>query len=74
MEALNTTSLPLVVTSRRGEFAEAVQEARAPLVRAAGIELGDLNLDDLAVYLSRTAQPVARGHGHSGSGRCGIAY
>ncbi|MEE1740998.1 helix-turn-helix domain-containing protein [Streptomyces sp. BE147] len=68
LEALNTTSLPLVVTSRRGEFAEAVQEAGSPLVWAAGIELGDLTLDDLAVYLPRTARPVARGRGHSGRG------
>ncbi|MFI8434532.1 helix-turn-helix domain-containing protein [Streptomyces sp. NPDC079020] len=68
LEALNTTSLPLVVTSRRGEFAEAVQEAGSPLVWAAGIELGDLTLDDLAVYLPRTARPVARGHGRSGGG------
>ncbi|MCX4967566.1 helix-turn-helix domain-containing protein [Streptomyces sp. NBC_00654] len=68
LEALNTTSLPLVVTCRRGEFAEAVQEAGSPLVWAAGIELGDLTLDDLTVYLPRTARPVARGHGHSDGG------
>ncbi|MFE2038482.1 NACHT domain-containing protein [Streptomyces scopuliridis] len=68
LRVLNTTSFPLVMTSRPGEFAEAVREAGRPLVRAAGIELRDLTLDDRAVYLSRTARPVARGHGHSGSG------
>ncbi|MFB7913020.1 helix-turn-helix domain-containing protein [Streptomyces sp. NPDC056061] len=63
LEALNTTSLPLVLTSRRAEFAEAVQAVGAPLVWAAGIELTDLTLDDLAAYLPRTARPVARDDG-----------
>ncbi|TDU05965.1 transcriptional regulator with XRE-family HTH domain [Streptomyces sp. 846.5] len=61
LEVLNATSLPLVMTSRRTEFAEAVQAARAPLVWAAGIELIDLTLDDLADYLPRTARPVTHG-------------
>lgn len=59
LEALNATSLPLVLTSRCGEYAEAVREARAPLVWAAGIELTDLTLDDLMAYLPRTARPAA---------------
>ncbi|MGW1843718.1 helix-turn-helix domain-containing protein [Streptomyces sp. NPDC001966] len=63
LEVLNATSLPLVLTSRRGEFAEAVQEAGAPLVWAAGLELTDLTLDDLSDYLPRTARPVPRGDG-----------
>ncbi|GAA0674233.1 NACHT domain-containing protein [Kitasatospora atroaurantiaca] len=63
LEELNATSLPLVLTSRRGEFAEAVLAARTPLVLAAGIELTDLTLDDLAAYLPRTARPVARDDG-----------
>lgn len=63
LEALNSTSLPLVLTSRRGEFATAVQAAGAPLVWAAGIELVDLTLDDLVAYLPRTARPVAGGSG-----------
>ncbi|MFF2330253.1 MULTISPECIES: helix-turn-helix domain-containing protein [unclassified Streptomyces] len=67
LEVLNSTSLPLVLTSRRGEFAEAVQEAGAPLVWAAGLELTDLTLDDLAAYLPRTARPVPRGDGGSGA-------
>ncbi|MFI9275614.1 helix-turn-helix domain-containing protein [Kitasatospora sp. NPDC052896] len=61
LEALNATSQPLVLTSRRAEFAEAVQAAHAPLVWAAGIELTDLTLDDLAGYLPRTARPVVDG-------------
>ncbi|WP_229867380.1 helix-turn-helix domain-containing protein, partial [Streptomyces gelaticus] len=65
LEVLNATSLPLVLTSRRGEFAEAVQEAGAPLVWAAGLELTDLTLDDLSDYLPRTARPVPRGDGGS---------
>ncbi|MFF9345796.1 helix-turn-helix domain-containing protein [Streptomyces sp. NPDC014734] len=66
LEALNATSLPLVLTSRRAEFAEAVQAAGAPLVWAAGIELTDLTLDDLSAYLPRTARPAARGGGGPG--------
>ncbi|WP_373429635.1 helix-turn-helix domain-containing protein [Streptomyces sp. W4I9-2] len=60
LEALNATSLPLVLTSRAGEYAEAVSTARAPLVWAAGIELAGLTPDDLSAYLSRTARPAAR--------------
>nr|WP_047177550.1 helix-turn-helix domain-containing protein [Streptomyces sp. MNU77] len=60
LEALNATSLPLVLTSRAGEYAEAVSAARAPLVWAAGIELAGLAPDDLAAYLSRTARPAAQ--------------
>jgi hypothetical protein len=63
LEALNAVSLPLVLTSRRGEFAEAVRAARAPLVWAAGVELVDLTLDDLTDYLPRTARPIVHGDG-----------
>ncbi|MFJ9953484.1 helix-turn-helix domain-containing protein [Kitasatospora sp. NPDC091207] len=70
LDALNATSLPLVLTSRHDEFAEAVQEAHAPLLWAAGIELSDLTLDDLVHYLPRTARAVTRdgGAGHGGAG------
>ncbi|MCX4602432.1 helix-turn-helix domain-containing protein [Streptomyces anulatus] len=61
LEALNATSLPLVLTSRAGEYAEAVSAARAPLVWAAGIELAGLTPDDLSAYLSRTTRPAAQG-------------
>ncbi|AUY52848.1 helix-turn-helix domain-containing protein [Streptomyces sp. CB01881] len=62
LEALNATSMPLVLTSRREEFAEAVHTAGTPLVWAAGVELADLTPGDLADYLPRTSRPVnARG-------------
>ncbi|GAA1234739.1 hypothetical protein GCM10009665_26150 [Kitasatospora nipponensis] len=56
LEELNTTSSALVLTSRRGEFADAVRATGAPLAWAAGIELGDITPDDLARYLPRTAR------------------
>ncbi len=68
LEALNTTSLPLVLTSRRDEFAEAVSAARAPLVWAASVELIDLALDDLAAYLPRTARTIADSGRDGGTG------
>jgi transcriptional regulator with XRE-family HTH domain len=55
IEALNRTPLPLVLTSRHGEFAEAVWATHAPLASAVVIELCDLTLDDLRDYLPRTA-------------------
>lgn len=60
LEAFNATSMPLVLTSRRDEYAEAVRGAGAPLNWAAGIELVDLTLDDLAAYLPRTARQAGR--------------
>ncbi|MFI5980268.1 helix-turn-helix domain-containing protein [Streptomyces sp. NPDC051555] len=56
LDALNATAAPLVLTSRRDEYAEAVGAANAPLVWAAGIELTDLTPDDLADYLPRTTR------------------
>ncbi|MFI8961883.1 helix-turn-helix domain-containing protein [Streptomyces sp. NPDC053493] len=75
LDALNATSTPLVLTSRRDEYAEAVRAARAPLVWAGGIELTDLTLDDLADYLPRAARdvPSAAGGG-PGAGRPGSAW
>ncbi|WP_413114978.1 helix-turn-helix domain-containing protein [Streptomyces sp. CY1] len=60
LETLNTTSMPLILTSRQAEFTEAVQDVGAPLVWAAGIRLAELTLDDLAAYLPLTARPAAR--------------
>ncbi|MEU6279938.1 helix-turn-helix domain-containing protein [Streptomyces sp. NPDC047028] len=60
LESLNATSLPLVLTSRPDEFAEAVRAAHAPLLWAAGVELTDLTHEDLVGYLPRTARPVPR--------------
>nr|WP_246421988.1 helix-turn-helix domain-containing protein [Nocardiopsis mwathae] len=71
LHTLNTTpSMPLVLTSRRDEYARAVRTAHSPLVWAAGIELSDLTLDDLAGYLPRTARPVA--HGDASGGDAGL--
>lgn len=66
LRAFNATSMPLVMTSRREEYARAVRAAHTPLVAAAGIELADLTLDDLAAYLPRTARRVARPGGSAG--------
>ncbi|GAA2825141.1 NACHT domain-containing protein [Kitasatospora paracochleata] len=59
LEALNASTMPLVLTSRREEFAEAVRAAHAPPAWAAGIELTDLTLDDLGSYLPRTDRTTA---------------
>ncbi|MFJ6807998.1 NACHT domain-containing protein [Streptomyces anulatus] len=67
LEALNTTSLPLVMTSRRKAYAQAIREGHAPLVWAACVELIDLTVEDLAAYLPRTDRLTAS------SGGCGDA-
>ncbi|MFK0290475.1 helix-turn-helix domain-containing protein [Streptomyces sp. NPDC090442] len=59
LEALNATTLPLLLTSRPAEYAAAVAETDV-LTSAAAVELTDLTLDDLADYLPRTARK-ARG-------------
>lgn len=59
LDALNATSLPLVLTSRREEFTVAVHAAGSPLVWAAGVELIALTPDDLMDYLPRTSRSVA---------------
>ncbi|MFJ1754821.1 helix-turn-helix domain-containing protein [Kitasatospora sp. NPDC088134] len=58
LRALNASALPLVLTSRRAEFAEAVREVRAPLLWAATVELADLAPEDLVHYLPRTDRAV----------------
>ncbi|MFD7127352.1 MULTISPECIES: helix-turn-helix transcriptional regulator [Streptomyces] len=68
LETLNATPLPLVLTSRRDEYAHAVRAAHTPLVWAAGIELTDLTVEDLATYLPRTDRLAARNSDGSGSG------
>ncbi|MFF8271405.1 helix-turn-helix domain-containing protein [Streptomyces sp. NPDC016562] len=67
LDALNATSCPLVLTSRRDEYAEAVRAAHTPLVWAEGIELTDLTLDDLADYLPRTTRTVPSDESAAGS-------
>ncbi len=57
LRELNTSALPLFLTSRTEQFAEAVGVEL--LRRTAGIELLDLDADDLVHYLPRTARPTA---------------
>ncbi|WP_439945858.1 helix-turn-helix domain-containing protein [Streptomyces sp. BBFR109] len=59
LEALNATTLPLVLTSRPAEYAAAVEETDV-LTSAAPIELTDLTLDDLDHYLPRTTRKTDR--------------
>lgn len=59
LEALNATTLPLLLTSRPDEYAAAVAETDV-LTAAAAIELTDLTLDDLADYLPLTTRKTAR--------------
>lgn len=55
LEALNATSLPLLVTSRPDEYTEAVSRADV-LTAAGGVALVDLTPTDLADYLPRTTR------------------
>lgn len=57
LEALNGTTLPMVLTSRPDQYAAAVRATRV-LSRAAGIALAGLTLTDLINYLPRTARRV----------------
>ncbi|MFI9272064.1 helix-turn-helix domain-containing protein [Kitasatospora sp. NPDC052896] len=59
LRELNAISLPLLLTSRTEQFADAA--AIDVLRKAAGIELTDLTTDDLLHYLPRTARPTAPG-------------
>ncbi|MFF8592270.1 helix-turn-helix domain-containing protein [Streptomyces sp. NPDC015220] len=59
LEALNATTLPLLLTSRPAEYAAAVEETDV-LTSAAPIELTDLTLDDLDHYLPRTTRKSDR--------------
>ncbi len=55
LEALNGTTLPLLLTSRPEEYAAAVAGTDV-LTAAAGIRLTDLTVTDLADYLPRTTR------------------
>ena len=59
LEAINATSLPLLLTSRPKEYAEAVKKNR--LSKAAGVGLIPLTPDDLAKYLPLTTHRTAPG-------------
>ncbi len=56
LEELNATRLPMLLTGRTSPLTERVSDTRV-FSRAAGIELDDLTLDDLAGYLPGTARP-----------------
>jgi transcriptional regulator with XRE-family HTH domain len=58
LDALNATTLPLVLTSRRPQYAATVAGTNV-LTAAATIELTDLGLADAGEYLRRTARPSA---------------
>ncbi|HEY3712615.1 MAG TPA: helix-turn-helix domain-containing protein [Amycolatopsis sp.] len=60
LEALNTTTLPLLLTSRPAEYAAAVAGTDV-LTSAAGVELTDLTRTDVVNYLPRTARKDASG-------------
>ncbi|MDQ7803017.1 helix-turn-helix domain-containing protein [Amycolatopsis sp. A133] len=62
LEALNGTTLPLVLTSRPAEYTVAVA-ATDVLTAAAGVELTDLTPGDLLGYLPRTTRRPAPGGG-----------
>ncbi|MFF4607256.1 helix-turn-helix domain-containing protein [Streptomyces sp. NPDC001339] len=66
LEALNATTLPLLLTSRPSEYAAAVAETDV-LTSAAAVDLTDLTLRDLADYLPRSTRK-ARGGARGGSG------
>ncbi|MDI9889005.1 helix-turn-helix domain-containing protein [Streptomyces sp. HNM0645] len=68
LDELNTTSLPLVLTSRQEEYAGAVKAIEAPLVWAACVELTDLTHKDLMAYLPRTSRRVSHGRGGENRG------
>ncbi|WP_326812745.1 helix-turn-helix domain-containing protein [Streptomyces scopuliridis] len=59
LEALNATTLPLLLTSRPAEYAAAVAETDV-LTSAAALELINLTLDDLSNYLPRTTRKPGR--------------
>ncbi|WP_394618127.1 NACHT domain-containing protein [Lentzea sp. JNUCC 0626] len=58
--ALNTTTLPLVLTSRVDEYRDAVAGTKV-LTSAAAVVLCDLDVDDLEDYLPRTTRKTGPG-------------
>ncbi|NUT25980.1 MAG: helix-turn-helix domain-containing protein [Streptomyces sp.] len=66
LEALNATTLPLLLTSRPDQYAAAVAETDV-LTAAAAIELTDLTLDDLDAYLPRTTRKTNRANPDEGA-------
>lgn len=62
LDALNATTLPMLVTSRPAEYTAAV-EAGDVLTWSAGISLTGLTPADLVDYLPRTTRRIAEGGG-----------
>ncbi|REK91280.1 helix-turn-helix domain-containing protein [Streptomyces inhibens] len=60
LEALNATTMPLLLTSRPSEYAAAVAETDV-LTSAAAVDLTDLTPGDLADYLPRTTRKARGG-------------
>jgi transcriptional regulator with XRE-family HTH domain len=60
LNALNTTTLPLLLTSRVDEYRDAV-EGTDVLTSAAAVVLADLTCDDLEDYLPRTTRKTGPG-------------
>jgi hypothetical protein len=60
LNALNTTTLPLLLTSRVDEYRDAI-EGTDVLTSAAAVVLADLTCDDLADYLPRTTRKTGPG-------------
>lgn len=59
LERLNATAMPLVLTSRFGEYDDAVKDTDV-LTAAACVHLTDLTFDDLAAYLPRTTRRTSK--------------
>jgi transcriptional regulator with XRE-family HTH domain len=60
LRAINATTLPVLLTSRPQEYADAVAGTDV-LTAAGGVTLSDLTVDDLAGYLPRTTRRTGRG-------------
>ncbi|HEX4703940.1 MAG TPA: TIR domain-containing protein, partial [Pseudonocardiaceae bacterium] len=65
LRELSATTMPLVLTSRPGEYTAAVAETPRGLTLAAVIELTDLTLDDVAGYLPRTTAKLVHPGTHA---------
>ncbi|SMQ19946.1 Trypsin-like peptidase domain-containing protein [Streptomyces sp. Ag82_O1-12] len=64
LKELDRTTTPLLLTSRPGEYGDAVTKQR-PLPKAAVVELDELTLKDIVVYLPLTSSPGTDGSLHN---------
>ncbi|CAM5582285.1 hypothetical protein SALBM311S_13067 [Streptomyces alboniger] len=64
LKELDRTTTPLLLTSRPREYAEVVEKQR-PLPKAAIVQLDDLTLKDIALYLPLTSSPGTEGGLHN---------